>query len=910
MYEKMEEPKKPSLSEFLDLYPPLLKNTNSINDSKKYFIYFEPLKQKNRKTSEVITRKNSFKQGNNSYPILLEKIIKQQKNRISRTQEVKDAIKNFLYHSNLILTLQNYFSNKNNGNDSNDTDNDNVNLKDHIETAIIKLADSVILEKFDENKTVMKYGDVGHDCYFLLSGRIRILKPVLYKGIKITYHNYLKYLSNLLAKDENCIALKVVELNNDSFFKFHNLENIKEDINNLKAFIKSYCILLLYTKIRMNKIEYTNISSLEEALQEFNFSLKDYYINEKEINDNINALMKTKIKTQEEKIALDSKIKKYILESFSPSEDDVYNMKPYEKLLFRIEKNNNNNLAILYKYETFLCSGPGAFFGEMSLELNSYNKRRNATIRTEEECLMFSLTQKLYNSILVQSINLIKEYDISFIKRNYFFGEISPKNFDKMYFSMFKLLSKERNDIIYKQNTELNSLFFLKEGDIKFEINASVIDIYNLIKYYINYLTENRRLFDFTDEEIYDLNKNYLGDNGDLYMGNKPPIFKEKVCEIKKYEIYNVSNFEAIGLLDFMSLKENYNTSCYVTSKTSKLFEITRDNLDIILNREKDILNDYYKFAKNRFLIIIKRLYSIKFNCLSNIFYKIKENFYMKYDYSEYEEQKNNDLNENNKYTQEINDNNSLDMKKYIMNTDNINIKNYEHIPTSPKVSKIKLKKIKLPYTNRNNYRLSEYYGFETQKNNNFSEVSFKSTKFNENYFIKNKINFINNSFISKANENNSFKSKFNDSSNNSIINTILSPNLKKKSYEKLIPKSPLKIKKIKFKQNDIVNIGKNNFFTLEKLKSKFREKMIDKDVLDLSIVKNENKSMKRPPIINCKMRKVQSNIFNKNSFSPLYFHNKKLKKIMSLQNDSSNYISEGNTINATNITVHRIKKE
>ena len=179
MYEKMEEPKKPSLSEFLDLYPPLSKNTNSINDSKKYFIYFEPLKQKNRKTSEVITRKNSFKQGNNSYPILLEKIIKQQKNRISRTQEVKDAIKNFLYHSNLILTLQNYFSNKNNGNDSNDTDNDNVNLKDHIETAIIKLADSVILEKFDENKTVMKYGDVGHDCYFLLSGRIRILKPVL-----------------------------------------------------------------------------------------------------------------------------------------------------------------------------------------------------------------------------------------------------------------------------------------------------------------------------------------------------------------------------------------------------------------------------------------------------------------------------------------------------------------------------------------------------------------------------------------------------------------------------------------------------------------------------------------------------------------------------------------------------------
>ena len=584
-------------------------------------------------------------------------------------------------------------------------------------------------------------------------------------------------------------------------------------------------------------------------------------------------------------------------------------MKPYEKLLFRIDKNKNNKLAALYKYVSFLCLGPGDFFGEMSLELNSDNNRRSATIRTEEECLMFSLSQRLYNSILVQSINQIKDNDISFIKRNYFFGEISPKNFDKMYFSMFKLISKERNDIIYKQRAELNSLFFLKEGDIKFEINASVIDIYNLIKYYINYLTENRRLFNFTDDEIYELNHNYLGDNGELYMGNKPPIFKEKVCEINKYEIYNVSNFEAIGLLEFMSLKENYNTSCYVISKTSKLFEINKENLDIILNREKNILNDYYKFAKDRFLIIIKRLYSIKFNCLSSIFYKIKENFYMKYDYIEYEDQKNNDLNENDKYNQDTNENNNIDTKKYIMNTDNINIKNYEYIPTSPKFSKINLKKIKLPYSNRNNYRLSDYYGIETQKNNNFSEVSFKSIKFNENYFIKNKYNFINDSFFSKANENNSFKSKFNESSN-SIINTLLSPDSKKKSHEKLIPKSPLKLKKIKFKKNDIVNIGKNNFFTLEKLKSKFREKMIDKEVLDLSIVKYENRSMIKPPIINCKMRKIQSNILNNNSFSPFHFHNKKLKTIMFLQNDSSNNISEANTINATNITVHRIKKK
>ena len=33
---------------------------------------------------------------------------------------------------------------------------------------------------------MIKYGDIGHNCYFLLSGRVSILKPVEYKEIRIT----------------------------------------------------------------------------------------------------------------------------------------------------------------------------------------------------------------------------------------------------------------------------------------------------------------------------------------------------------------------------------------------------------------------------------------------------------------------------------------------------------------------------------------------------------------------------------------------------------------------------------------------------------------------------------------------------------------------------------------------------
>ena len=67
-----------------------------------------------------------------------------------------------------------------------------------------------------------------------MSGKISILKPVQYKEIKISYHDYLKYLNNLFANDELYFALKVVELNNKTYFKFHNLEYIREDINNFQ----------------------------------------------------------------------------------------------------------------------------------------------------------------------------------------------------------------------------------------------------------------------------------------------------------------------------------------------------------------------------------------------------------------------------------------------------------------------------------------------------------------------------------------------------------------------------------------------------------------------------------------------------------------------------------------------------
>ena len=72
------------------------------------------------------------------------------------------------------------------------------------------MAENEILEKYDENKKLIKYGDFGHNCYFLLSGKISVLKPVEYNGINIRYNDYIKYLNNFFKNKEKYLLLKII----------------------------------------------------------------------------------------------------------------------------------------------------------------------------------------------------------------------------------------------------------------------------------------------------------------------------------------------------------------------------------------------------------------------------------------------------------------------------------------------------------------------------------------------------------------------------------------------------------------------------------------------------------------------------------------------------------------------------
>ena len=106
---------------------------------------------------------------------LINKGIEEQNRNLKRTADVKRALGLFIEKSDLIQKLSKDYGINNN---INSIENKNLNekIKDRIKFLISNLADNVFLEKYEKDKFIIRKNDIGKDCYFLLSGRLSILK--------------------------------------------------------------------------------------------------------------------------------------------------------------------------------------------------------------------------------------------------------------------------------------------------------------------------------------------------------------------------------------------------------------------------------------------------------------------------------------------------------------------------------------------------------------------------------------------------------------------------------------------------------------------------------------------------------------------------------------------------------------
>ena len=612
---------KEEINENILVYPPIKKIFDN-SESKKYLSLFS--KKSNSKTFSDSINSEQFKESMQNSIILedehflINKSIEQSKKNLKRSGDIKSALEIFLRKSDLIQKITKFFEDKeklinkekakkriqnNNENNNNEEKEKEKITEIYINSIISKLADNVVIEIYKQNEFIMKKNEIGENCYFLLSGILSVLKPVEYH-FELSYDEYIQYLANLVKNKEYEILTNVRRLN-----KYYIDMGGEEDFN----FVKIYFMIKLKNDIlHLIKTGKFKREFIEKRFKLFHLSFEDYNLDSSSVLLHIVEIVKgSSVKEKDIKEYLDS------LVSLEFEKNNMILKNP------NIFKNIKKKFKVI-KYEDFMYLRPGNFFGESAL--HGVVNKRNASIRAEEDCVVLSLKNDIYKALLFENNRKLKSFDVIFICKNFFFNDISTIIFNKNYFEYFKLLSKSKDDIIYQQNDKVNSVFFVKEGDLKLEINTSIIELYNLIKHYYDILSSNS-FIKMNQVELKEIKNKYLEDKIITDVRHQSQIMKEKLNKKIKFELYTSNDCDTLGLEEYF-LNENFLCSCTVVSKEAKLFEINCDSLQNIITNEKNCHSAYYNLIQSRLLTNIKRLHMIKINYINQLNYKIKENFF------------------------------------------------------------------------------------------------------------------------------------------------------------------------------------------------------------------------------------------------------------------------------------------
>ena len=791
---------------------------------------------------------------------LINKGIELQKRNLKRTNDIKKALELFFEKSELIQKVtKNYGINNSNNNFKDNTIDQKQKYR--IRKIISNLSDNVLFEKYEKNKFIIRRNDIAKDCYILISGRVSILKPVEYKYIKISYEDYFKYLLNLLNNNEQQLFETVMNINYN-FINTYNKENFFEIIKYYVRKRISFYSNISYELSDKNIKENLNLEKIESFLSEYSLKFEDFELSKEKIISDLK-----KIETTENSNDSQFIIDNYFRDIFKITKSLHMQMNLYD-FIFDSNDTENIRLVTLYKYESFLTLSPGVLFGEMSF--NSENKRRNASIRAETDCVVASLSIEKYANYLLDESKKILAKNINFLCNNFFFNNVSQKIFIKYYFPMFKLINLMKDNTIYKQESSSDSLHFIMNGSLKYEINASISEIHNLILFLI---TELRHTKDFklNNDYIEKLKRDFLKNHDLITMRNSSVILLEKIQKIQKFELSISESYEVLGLPEFFFELPHFFT-CSVISDNAKIFEISNKNVKKIISYENSSKDELNKMALDKIIVFIKKLFNIETTYISSINTKISTNmfeifdtvFFSNINYERNSILKKNDENSSKKLDEEekknkkyINKNEELLIIKKFSKSGYVNddiIKNNAYTPL-----KIK-KKVVNPKLLSNLKNLNSSRSFPILNLRKIYEENKSNAKINLNKKSNIKNNN-NNRHITEEKKVESGEKKKNSSfvQNKFISNKINSDrNINENSIFS-------NLTQIKSPQQTFINIGKS-IMSLPKLKKLIIESSKPKDQINLSIIKNNFDNMSQISEHQQNMALIENNIINNNN--------------------------------------------
>ena len=455
-----------------------------------------------------------------------------------------------------------------------------------------KISSTIIYEKFNRNRIIVKFGDEGKKFFLILKGEVQVILPtkktssMLHKEFKrylLLLYIYKEYeILKLVIKDNKVNQMNAMFNASYYFFKEENV-NINNNMNNVN---------ITSSNINSNIDNSINVNNKEEENKTNNiYGYRDYKFGFNRIentksftnmNNENNNSEKNKFKEAKRTKFLKKLMQYYLTEDEISyyertkdinlkEEDDGIKVIPMDyinrindystiNLNYRAKLDDNEDSKLfmnddlrynyfIYEYKKLIELQTGDIFGDLALTGN--NIKRTATILSTDECHFACLTRELYSAFIEKgnervrnnkinylcSINILKSFP-RFILEKKLFNHFAFKNFIK---DKYLLRAKEIN----------NDIIFLKDGIFEVSFSGKLNDLSDLINlFYSEYINlankkekdeldqniiNNVKLMEYQKNKINIIFQRFVGEEFSyvLFLVNAPSIFGLRETETK-----------------------------------------------------------------------------------------------------------------------------------------------------------------------------------------------------------------------------------------------------------------------------------------------------------------------------------------------------------------------------------------
>ena len=456
---------------------------------------------------------------------------------------------------------------------------------------------SYVLVKKGEN--VFKIGDIGDKFYYILKGKVNILKIREIPNLYMTIMEYLNYCLFLIKGEENYLFQELIQKN----YNVLQVTSAEEVISLYKIVFKKS----LYDNINQHLI-YTN-KLLEDYFKAYNQKYSNYDLDKRQL-DILEFNKKKKLPNSYKEW------QSYILKRCELNTNELVLYEPFEQLI----KEKKKKKITCFIYESFLSLGQGLYFGDFALD--SEVNKRNATIRAEEDTYLAWLRSTDYLNMIAPKRRYEKMKEIAFLFNSFFFNSINPHTFERNYFHLFYLREYPRGTVLFNPGKMPKNIFLIKDGQISLDLKCSVIEMHKLIKFLYNKITNNQIFCKLPKSK-----KNLILPkeiNNEIFKYFKEPKlerlkmqnneFIREMNKVKTFHITLLIGVEPVGIEEiFMKIPYLMKATAV---KNLFCYEFAIDQIENLLKEEKEIKFNFAMCSIKKILSLLERLQGIKKNCV------------------------------------------------------------------------------------------------------------------------------------------------------------------------------------------------------------------------------------------------------------------------------------------------------